>query len=112
MLTLARALAAKPVVLLIDELSLGLAPLVVRRLFRALKEAVSQGVAVILVEQQMMAALEIADRAYVLRHGHIALEGSSTSIRGRIGEVENLYLSQTVASDGNKRGEAHKVRDS
>src|SRR5436190_20624513 len=70
-LTLARALAGDPEVVLADELSLGLAPLVVERLMEALRDAASHGVGVLLVEQQVRAALAVADRGYVLRRGRV-----------------------------------------
>jgi branched-chain amino acid transport system ATP-binding protein len=92
MLTLARALAANPVVLLADELSLGLAPLVVERLLSAVREAADRGTGVLLVEQHVRDALEVADRAYVLSHGRVALEGPTSELRGRIGEIEETYL--------------------
>ena len=91
-LTLARALAGDPVVLLADELSLGLAPLVVERLLAAVRAAADRGVAVLLVEQHVRDALEVADRAYVLNHGSVALEGPTSELRGRIGEIEDTYL--------------------
>jgi branched-chain amino acid transport system ATP-binding protein len=91
-LTLARALAADPVVLLADELSLGLAPLVVERLLAAVRAAADRGAAVLLVEQHVRDALEVADRAYVLNHGAVALEGPTSELRGRIGEIEDTYL--------------------
>jgi branched-chain amino acid transport system ATP-binding protein len=92
MLTLARALAADPVVLLADELSLGLAPLVVERLLAAVRAAADRGTAVLLVEQQVRNALEVADRAYVLSGGRVALEGPTSGLRGRIAEIEETYL--------------------
>jgi branched-chain amino acid transport system ATP-binding protein len=92
MLTLARSLAAGPELLLADELSLGLAPLVVRRLLDAIRVAASRGVGVLLVEQHARQALRVADRAYVLRRGHIALTGSAEEILDRLDELEDLYL--------------------
>ncbi len=91
-LTLARALAAEPVVLLADELSLGLAPLVVERLLDAVRAAANRGTAVLLVEQQVRNALDVADYAYVLSGGRIALEGPTAELRGRIDEIEQTYL--------------------
>jgi branched-chain amino acid transport system ATP-binding protein len=92
MLTLARALAADPVVLLADELSLGLAPLIVERLLEAVRAAADRGTAVLLVEQQVRNALEVADRAIVLSGGRVALEGPTSELRSRIGEIEQTYL--------------------
>jgi branched-chain amino acid transport system ATP-binding protein len=93
MLTLARALAAKPDVLLVDELSLGLAPQITTRLFSALRSAVDErGTGVLLVEQQARRALASVDRAYVLRQGEVVLEGDARDLAGRHAEVEALYL--------------------
>ncbi|MDH4144594.1 MAG: ABC transporter ATP-binding protein, partial [Acidimicrobiia bacterium] len=79
MLSLARALARKPQVLLADELSMGLAPLIVKRLLEAVRAAADQqGTAVLLVEQHVRKALVYADRAYVMRRGRIELSGSAT----------------------------------
>jgi branched-chain amino acid transport system ATP-binding protein len=78
MLTLARALAGKPKALVLDEISLGLAPAVVERLFTALRRSADQdGVAILLVEQQARRALRFADRWYLLRRGLIAASGDS-----------------------------------
>jgi branched-chain amino acid transport system ATP-binding protein len=91
-LTLARALASGPDVLLADELSLGLAPLLVARLLEAVREAAGRGVGVLLVEQHAQQALSVADRVYVLQRGRIALEGRAGEIRGRLDELEQTYL--------------------
>jgi branched-chain amino acid transport system ATP-binding protein len=92
MLSLARALASAPAVLLADELSLGLAPLLVQRLMRAVEAAAASGVGVLLVEQHARAALSIAHRVYVLQRGRVALEGTSAEILDRLDEVEQTYL--------------------
>jgi branched-chain amino acid transport system ATP-binding protein len=93
MLTLARALARRPRVLLVDELSLGLAPLVVERLLNALAEAANRdGVAVLLVEQHTRQAMRIAHRVLVMRRGEIVLEGTGSDLRNRPDEVEAAYL--------------------
>jgi branched-chain amino acid transport system ATP-binding protein len=93
MLTLGRALAAKPEVLLVDELSLGLAPQITARLFAVLRETVdSTGVGVLVVEQQARRALASVDRAYVLRQGEVVLEGPGEELAARHAEVEALYL--------------------
>ena len=91
-LTLARALAGRPRALLADELSLGLAPIVVERLMQAIREAASRGVGVLLVEQQVRMALAIADRGYVLRRGVIALSGSASELESQIVDIEATYL--------------------
>lgn len=92
MLTLARALARSPSLLLADELSLGLAPLVVRRLLGAVRAAADQGVGVLLVEQHVSKVLQIADRVYVLRRGRVGMSGTADELRGRLGEIETSYL--------------------
>lgn len=92
MLTLARALAAEPAVLLADELSLGLAPKMVQRLLVELRAAADRGMAVVLVEQHARLALDLADRAMVLRRGRCALEGATDDLRGRLDEIERTYL--------------------
>ena len=94
MLTLARALSRNPRLLLADELSMGLAPLVVKRLLEAVRGAADrQGTAVLLVEQHVRKALRYADRVYVMRRGRIELTGSADEMRGRIDEIEDKYLS-------------------
>ena len=75
MLAIGRALMSRPKVLLLDEPSLGLAPLLVEQIFRVIKEINKQGVSVLLVEQNAHMALEIAHYAYVLETGNVALEG-------------------------------------
>jgi branched-chain amino acid transport system ATP-binding protein len=94
MLVLARVLAGAPRLLLVDELSFGLAPLIVQRLLAALRGAAQeQGAAVLLVEQHPLAALSVADRGYVLAQGQIALAGSAEELRARLDEIERSYLS-------------------
>jgi len=90
MLTLGRALARRPKLLLADELSLGLAPLIVRRLLEAVRAAAEEhGTGVLLVEQHVHQALRYADRVYVLRRGSVVLAGPVSEIAGRI---EEAYL--------------------
>ncbi|MGE3447521.1 MAG: ABC transporter ATP-binding protein [Microbacteriaceae bacterium] len=98
-LTLARALASSPRVLLADELSLGLAPLIVTRLLNAVREAAARGVGVLLVEQQIRHALVYADRAVVLQRGRIALAGSSDEILRRLDDVEATYFASGPAAE-------------
>ncbi|WP_338178115.1 ATP-binding cassette domain-containing protein [Jatrophihabitans sp.] len=93
MLTLARALSAQPRALIADELSLGLAPVIVKRLLAAVRRAADAGTAVLIVEQQTHAALEVADEAYVLRRGRIEMSGRGAELRERRSEIESLYLS-------------------
>lgn len=93
MLALARALAAKPAALVIDELSLGLAPVAVQALLPAIREAAARGAAVLLVEQAITVALSVADRGYVLSRGRIMAEGTSEELRNNYDEIEARYLS-------------------
>jgi len=92
MLALGRILAAKPQILLADELSLGLAPLVVRRLLGAITVAAQDGAAVLIVEQHARLALRACGRAYVLRRGRVELAGTASELRDREDEVVALYL--------------------
>lgn len=96
MLTLARALSRRPDLLVADELSLGLAPLVVTRLFRAIRDAASDGIGVLLVEQHVRKVLPYADRAYVMTRGRIALDGTAAEIERRIDEIESTYLATSA----------------
>ena len=95
-LTLARAIAGDGRLLLADELSLGLAPLVAERLLVAVREAADRGLGVILVEQRVTRALKVADRGCVLSRGHVVLEGSSAELLARMDEIEASYLSTAV----------------
>jgi len=93
MLSLARALGREPKVLLADELSLGLAPLVVDGLLQAIREAADErGVGVLLVEQHVGKALSVADRVYVMERGRIVLSGASGEVAGQLGRIEAAYL--------------------
>jgi branched-chain amino acid transport system ATP-binding protein len=92
MLALARALMAKPRLLLLDEPSLGLAPLMVRAIFGTLASLKRDGVTMLLVEQNVAAALELADRAYVLRTGEIRLEGAAAELRADPERIAHAYL--------------------
>jgi ABC-type branched-subunit amino acid transport system ATPase component len=92
MLALGRVLASEPRVLLADELSLGLAPMVVERLLSAVRAAADQGVAVVLVEQHVRQALAIADRVHVLRRGRIVMSGDADDLRGDADGIAAHYL--------------------
>ena len=92
MLALARALSRRPDCLLADELSLGLAPALVRRLLAAVRAAADTGVAVLVVEQHALQALEIADRGYVLVRGRVQLSGTTAALRDQLGDLERSYL--------------------
>jgi branched-chain amino acid transport system ATP-binding protein len=91
MLAIGRALMSRPRLLLLDEPSLGLAPLMVERIFETIAELKSQGRTILLVEQNVHHALDIADRAYVLETGRITLDGPADVLR-RNPKVEQSYL--------------------
>jgi branched-chain amino acid transport system ATP-binding protein len=80
MLALGRALMARPRVLMLDEPSLGLAPLIVRDIFRIIADLRRSGVSILLVEHNARAALQVADHAYVLETGEIVLEGPAKEL--------------------------------
>jgi len=100
MLVVARALLCRPKVLLIDEMSAGLAPIVVARLMKAVRELADQGLAVLLVEQFAALALSIGDRAYVLRRGRMVFDGSCAQLRGDAQHLHRLYLGGGSDADG------------
>jgi branched-chain amino acid transport system ATP-binding protein len=89
----ARALAQRPSVLMVDELSLGLAPLIVRNLLESVRRVVDEdGIAVLLIEQHVELALGVADRAYILNHGRIALEGTAEALGKERALIASSYL--------------------
>jgi sulfate-transporting ATPase len=104
MLSLARALARHPEVLLIDELSLGLAPIVVNRLLEAVRKAADEGMAVLLVEQHIAKALRIADRVNVMRRGSIVLEGAGSEFQGRTNDIVSAYMAEDEGSQVHTAG--------
>ena len=93
MLAIGRALMSRPKVLLLDEPSLGLAPILVHTIFEAIEEIHRQGTPVLLVEQNAMAALKHSNRAYVLETGSVALEGSSAEVAANP-KVKEAYLGE------------------
>ncbi|MHB1419849.1 MAG: ABC transporter ATP-binding protein [Bacillota bacterium] len=95
MLAICRALMARPKLLLMDEPSMGLAPVIVDEIFRIVEYLKKEGVTILLVEQNARQALSIADRAYVLESGTIKLEGSTASLREN-DEVRKAYLGISV----------------
>jgi branched-chain amino acid transport system ATP-binding protein len=92
MLALARALATEPKLLICDELSLGLAPVMLDRIVDVLREASTRGVSMLIVEQHVHVALELADRAIVLRQGQVVMAGRSDELKGQLAEIEQHYL--------------------
>jgi branched-chain amino acid transport system ATP-binding protein len=98
MLAVGRALVTRPRLLLVDEMSLGLAPVIVERLLPILRRAAAElGSSVLFVEQHVALALEISDRAYVLAHGRIRLEGPAAELRERRDLLAASYLGETAA---------------
>jgi branched-chain amino acid transport system ATP-binding protein len=93
MLAMARALMSQPKLLLLDEPSLGLAPIVCRTIFETIDEIKAAGTTVLLVEQNANAALKHSDRGYVLETGHVILEGSAAGIAGDP-RVREAYLGE------------------
>ena len=91
MLAIARGMMSNPRLMLVDEPSLGLAPHLTQDVFRALLQLREQGVTILLVEQNVNATLEITDRAYILEHGRIAMEGPSQEMKNNE-HVRNAYL--------------------
>lgn len=91
MLAMGRALMAKPKLLLLDEPSMGLAPLLVREIFEIIKEINKQGTTILLVEQNARMALSIASRAYVLENGRIVLSGTGKEL-SQSEEIQKAYL--------------------
>ena len=81
MLTISRAMMSKPKLLLIDEVSMGLMPILVKRVFGIINDLQQHGVSILLVEQNVFEALKVVDRAYVLENGHIVLQGTPDQLR-------------------------------
>jgi branched-chain amino acid transport system ATP-binding protein len=92
MLVLARALLGKPKFLMVDELSLGLAPLIVHRLLAILAKLASDGLGILLVEQYANLALEVGQHAYVMNHGEIVLEGKCRELLAEPSLLRQAYL--------------------
>ena len=98
MLAVARALVTRPGLLLVDEMSLGLAPVIVERLMPVLRRVADEfGTGVLFVEQHVAQALELSDRAYIVTHGRISLEGSAADLRQRRELLAASYLGETAA---------------
>ena len=98
MLAMARALMSRPKVLLMDEPSMGLSPLMVDKIFEVVRDVYAQGVTVLLVEQNASRALAIADYAYILENGRVVLDGTSEQLR-RNQDVREFYLGLSSRAD-------------
>jgi branched-chain amino acid transport system ATP-binding protein len=92
MVVLAQALVSRPKIMLVDELSLGLAPVIVQRLMPALQEAASQGVGVLLIEQFVHVALALAESAYVIEGGRIVYHGTAAELKAHPERLHSAYL--------------------
>jgi branched-chain amino acid transport system ATP-binding protein len=105
MLALGRALMSKPRLLMLDEPSLGLAPLVVKEIFRTIEQLRQTGVTILLVEQNARAALAVADHGYVLETGEVVLQGPARELAGDARIVETyLGASGKTTSNGTQQG--------
>jgi branched-chain amino acid transport system ATP-binding protein len=91
MLAIGRGLMSNPRIMLFDELSLGLSPIMVNELYSALRDIRSQGITAILVEQNVRRSLKEADRAYIMECGHIVLSGKAAELRGQA-SVQKAYF--------------------
>ena len=94
MCAIGRALMARPTLLMLDEPSMGLAPIFVQRIFETIIEVNKQGTAILLVEQNALMALEVASRGYVLETGHVALADEAKAL-AQNPEVRKTYLGET-----------------
>jgi len=98
MLAIGRALLMKPRLLMIDELSMGLAPIVVERLLSVVRSAADDlNLGVLLVEQHVRLALRVADEAYVISHGVLTASGAAADVAAQVGEIEASYLGASSA---------------
>ena len=96
MLAMARGLVQRPKVLLIDEMSMGLAPIIVESLLPVVRHIADEsGAAVVIVEQHIRLALEVADRATVLVHGEVLLTGAASEFKNDLTKLEAAYLGET-----------------
>ena len=102
MLAMGRALMGAPKLLMLDEPSLGLAPIIVADIFRTIGELRAAGVSVLLVEQNAQAALKIADRAYVMELGEFILSGSAKDIAATSASPRAISASSTRARAGSR----------
>lgn len=110
MLAMARALVSGPKLLLVDEMSLGLAPIIVERLLPIVRDIADQtGAGVLIVEQHVHLALEVADRAYVMSHGEIVLQGAASELMERQDLLEASYLGGDVLDEATEEAAAQEA---
>jgi branched-chain amino acid transport system ATP-binding protein len=98
MLVIARAMLTRPKTIMIDEMSAGLAPIIVGRLMTAMRQLANEGLAVLLVEQFAALALSVGDRAYVLRRGHVVYDGPCPALAQSPDLLHRLYLGESAAT--------------
>ena len=92
MLAMARAIITNPRLLLVDEMSLGLAPVIVQQMMPVVRSVADTGAAVIIVEQHVHLALDLADRAVVIANGRVAVEGPAAELRGDLSRIQEGYF--------------------
>lgn len=110
MLVIARAMAANPSILMIDELSLGLAPVIVKRLMQRVRALAERGAAILLVEQFAALALEIGDKAYVLGRGQIRHNGRCSELVGSMDVLRGAYLGTNGGGQSSANGTLVETR--
>jgi branched-chain amino acid transport system ATP-binding protein len=102
MLTIGRAMMANPKLLLLDEPSMGLAPLFVKTIFEVIKKISQEGITILLVEQNSFMALSIADKGYVLENGRVVMDGNGSDLLNNP-EIKNSYLGGKIISKRKRR---------
>jgi branched-chain amino acid transport system ATP-binding protein len=112
MLSLAQAFIAKPRLLMIDELSLGLAPVIVQQLLEIVKDIHARGTTIILVEQSVNVALTVAEHAYFMEKGEIRFDGSTSELLGRTDILRSVFLegAKSVVGAGNGAGARRRAK--
>jgi branched-chain amino acid transport system ATP-binding protein len=102
MVVLAQALVSKPKFILIDELSLGLAPVVIKRLVPTIEKLAAEGIGVLLIEQFATIALGMANEAYVMGHGRIEFSGTASELRKKPELLQSAYLTRGSTTNGSE----------